>query len=139
MSNHSDEIETIELETEDSEGIEMSVELENLVSDEELTLAHISENETELFEIDFDKIWSEDLNDDESFNGLFWWPCSMKHSSGKSQMILLKSEFNTCSFFFIKTHWLNLIYSKMKPKWFNDFEDFTLLINEIKCKYSRFF
>jgi hypothetical protein len=71
MSNHSDEIETIELEAEDSEGIEMSVELENLVSNEELTLAHISENETELFEIDFDKIWIEDLNDDESFDDLF--------------------------------------------------------------------
>jgi hypothetical protein len=71
MSNHSDEIETIELEAEDSEGIEMSVELENLVSDEELTLAHISENETELFEVDFDKIWIEDLNDDESFDDLF--------------------------------------------------------------------
>lgn len=71
MSNHSDEIETIELETEDSEGIEMSVELENLVSDEELTLAHISENETELLEVEFDKIWIEDLNDDESFDDLF--------------------------------------------------------------------
>ena len=71
MSNHSDEIETIELETEDSEGIEMSVELENLVSNEELTLAHISENETELLEVEFDKIWIEDLNDDESLNDLF--------------------------------------------------------------------